>query len=207
MKSTAVAQNFEFTAANQLLCKQPVNALHISTTLTDNIVIFLPQDKMSIDTKNIQIIDQELFLRKMSAAQDDKIPWKEGFWKMEGFNAMLLKTCGANQLSWKNLVALDFPHLENAWHNNLICKFGNKGKAREEIKSATGTEEYNIHIKSSFFDACGVLNEEGTKITIVGLTNKVEEWEWLDEERVNKLLENRDSYQAPRYRNLCQSSN
>ena len=44
----------------------------------------------------------------------------------------------------------------------------------------------------------GVMNSEGTKITIWGLVNKLEEWEWMDEKMIEDMKEDRDPFEAPR---------
>ena len=49
------------------------------------------------------------------------------------------------------------------------------------------------------FKGKGVMNSEGTKITIWGLANKLEEWEWMDEKMIEDMKEDRDPFEAPRY--------
>ena len=43
------------------------------------------------------------------------------------------------------------------------------------------------------------MNEDGTKITIWGMANKLEEWVWVDDEMIQRLKDDRDPYDAPRY--------
>ena len=62
-----------------------------------------------------------------------------------------------------------------------------------------------MQIESIMFKGKGVMNAEGTKITIWGLANKLEEWEWMDEKMIEDMKEDRDPFEAPRYlRNLSQ---
>jgi len=44
----------------------------------------------------------------------------------------------------------------------------------------------------------GVLNEEGTKITLWGLSNSLDEWVWVDDDAIEELKNDRDEFEAPR---------
>ena len=105
---------------------------------------------------------------------------------------------GANQMNWKNLVALDYPDIEYG-SVTLGCHYGNFGEARKEVAEATGQKDYNFKGESILFKAQGVLNAEGTKITTWGLSNKLEEWVWMDEDMIKEMKEDRDPYEAPRF--------
>ena len=138
------------------------------------------------------------FKQNLDDKNDTPVPWREGFWKMGDFRSIILQTSGTNQLIWKNLVSLDYPDIE---YQGMIlkCQFGRLGKACEEIVAATGVEEYNIEVKGTFVNNMGVLNDEGTKITIFGVSNAVEEWIWMDEDMLKKAKEDRDPFGTPRY--------
>ena len=127
----------------------------------------------------------------------DKVPWKEGFFRMGPFPAMILQTKGSSKLLWKNLVALDYPDIE-AGTFALDCKYGNFGEAREEIAKATGEKDYNFTASNQMLNCKGVMNPEGTKITIWGLSNAMEEWEWLDDTMLQKIKDDRDPFEEPR---------
>ena len=125
------------------------------------------------------------------------VPWKEGFFKFGTIKAIILQTCGGNQLKMKNLVALDYPDLE-VGSNPFDCSFGDFGEARKAVADATGVKNYNICIKNLMMEFKGVLNEEGTKITVWGLSNKLDEWVWLDDDAIEELKNDRDEFEAPR---------
>ena len=136
----------------------------------------------------------------MSASQ--KVPWREGFWKMGNVKATILQTSG-HRFEYKSLLVLDHPKLadlmpEERQKDGFDCKIGNFGRAREEIISATGMEDYNIDLTSPMINYKGVLNNEGTKITVWGLTNKLVNFVWMDEALLDQLKENRDPFDAPR---------
>jgi len=127
--------------------------------------------------------------------EGNKIPWREGFWKMGSMKSMILQTNGSS-MRWKNLVALDYPDIE-AGAFSIDCQYGNFGEARKEIFEATTQKDYNFQIESIMFKGKGVMNAEGTKITIWGLANKLEEWEWMDEKMIEDMKEDRDPFEAP----------
>ena len=114
----------------------------------------------------------------------------------------ILQTSG-DRFQYQSLLVLDHPELadlmpEEQRKEGFDCKFGNFGRAREEIISATGMEDYNIDLASPMINYKGVLNKEGTKITVWGLTNKLVNFVWMDEASLEQLKENRDPYDAPR---------
>ena len=44
----------------------------------------------------------------------------------------------------------------------------------------------------------GVVNDAGKEIVVWGLLGSVEKWSWLSPEKVEKLKEDRDDFDAPR---------
>lgn len=132
----------------------------------------------------------------MTNIEENKVPWREGFFKMGPFPSMILQTSGENMLLWKNLVALDHPDLETG-SVPITCHFGNFGAARKEIADATGVSDYNFWADGYFVNCKGVINEEGTKMTMWGVSYAVEEWIWLDEEMIEDIKNDRDSYLSP----------
>ena len=69
----------------------------------------------------------------MTESEGGNVPWKEGFWQMGGFKAMILQTDGPRKMLWKNLVALDYPQI-TAGAINIDCSFGDFGEARSGNK-------------------------------------------------------------------------
>ena len=121
---------------------------------------------------------------------------------MGEFRAIVLQTSENDKhLLWKNLICLDYPDIESTGFT-LDCFYGNFGEARKEVADATGITDYNFMAKSVFVNSKGIINEEGTKITLWGMANKLEEWVWLDEEMIKELKDDRDPYDAPRYYSL-----
>ena len=115
---------------------------------------------------------------------------------MGPFIANILQTSGDNKLLWKNLVALDYPDIE-AGSSVINCLFGSFGMASEEIAKATGEKYYNFIASNKIINCKGVMNSDGTKITIWGISNTMEEWVWLDENMMQDIKDNRDPFEAP----------
>ena len=74
---------------------------------------------------------------------------------------------------------------------------------REEVKKASGAEQYNIYICHSVpplpkTEVFGVVNDAGNEIVVWGLLNSVEKWTWLSPKELEKLKEDRDDFDAPR---------
>ena len=133
---------------------------------------------------------------------DEKLPWREGIWRMGEYGTgTLIQTSGRDRFYKKLLITLDYPHLDEK--NDYGCmkvEFGNFGRAREEIAIATGTKDYNFKVNSfmGVLNSKGVVNADGTKITIWGMSDTLEEWHWLDEEEVQKIKDDREPFDAPR---------
>ena len=132
----------------------------------------------------------------MSDKGEAKVPWRKGLWKMGPFIANILQTSGDNKFLWKNLVAIDYPDI-GAGGSVIDCKFGSFGVASEDIARATGEKYYNFIASNKMINCKGVMNSDGTKITIRGITNTIEEWVWLDENMMKDIKDNRDPFDAP----------
>ena len=97
-----------------------------------------------------------------------------GFWQMGVFRSYILQTAddGSDILWWKNIVALDYPKLDEG-AMEINCSYGKFGEPKKEIAEATGATECNFQAKekNGMFNFTGVLNDEGTKITGEETTN------------------------------------
>ena len=95
----------------------------------------------------------------------------------------------------RNIIDFDFPDLKpmstQAW------KYGDYGPAKSEVAEMSGIQNYNIEIPSIFGTMPAVLNKEGNKLYFYGFTKKVDIMEWISEEDMKKLLEDRDPADAP----------
>ena len=133
----------------------------------------------------------------MSASNDVAVPWKEGVWKMGEIKAYILRTSGKKTMEWDNLITLEYPNV-GAGGTTVECEYGSFGEAREEVAAATGVKEYNFKAKCVYFQWKGVLHEDGTKVTTFGMANKLEDWEWMDDKMIQRTLDDRDPFEAPR---------
>lgn len=135
-------------------------------------------------------------MTEQEATKTQAVPWREGFFKLGIIKALVLQTSGSNQFKVKNLIALDYPEIE-AGSSTLDCSFGDFGDARQEIADATGVKTYNMDIRSLMMNTKGVLNEDGTKITVWGMTNSLEEWIWMDDAMIEEVKNDREDFEAP----------
>ena len=70
---------------------------------------------------------------------------------------------------------------------------------RKEIAEATGVDKCNIELSmESMGNYPGVMNEEGTEITIWGWTNTVEVMKWLSPEEVERVKREKEHKDTPR---------
>ena len=109
---------------------------------------------------------------------------------------MLFKVEG-NQCSWHNFLVLDYP--DSAPMMTGTWEYGDFGPAKEELVEVSGgIKNYNVQKNlGPFFQNKAILDPSGTKLYTWGMSNSLETLEWLDEERVKKLSEDRDDFREP----------
>ena len=122
---------------------------------------------------------------------------KDGYWSLGDVKAMLGVVKG-NELSWKNIVCLDYP-------DDVPCQFvfqvetGDFGEPSKEVKEATGgASAYNIQMKGALYTLKAVINDDATKMTLMGIAGNMEVWTWITPEKVKEMAEGRDDAAAPR---------
>lgn len=120
---------------------------------------------------------------------------KEGYWTYGDINALLCIIKG-EELAVMNMVSLDYPDIQSL--RTMALEYGDFGEANKEIAQATGARNYNLKLKDILYSMKAVLNDEGTKMNISGIGNKMEVWEWISPEKVKELAEDRDDAEAPR---------
>ena len=110
----------------------------------------------------------------------------------------MLGVVKGNELSWKNIVCLDYP-------DDVPCQFvfqvetGDFGEPSKEVKEATGgASAYNIQMKGALYTLKAVINDDATKMTLMGIAGNMEVWTWITPEKVKEMAEGRDDAAAPR---------
>lgn len=135
------------------------------------------------------------------------MPWKTGLW------------CGKNSKTWvmivkgdvaetKNLCVLEYPDTKSvatatwSYANNLE----DYGPAHPEVIEASGVKNNNLEMAFSMgvqeFKMYGVLNQEGKKLYQIGFDQKLDVFEWLDDEAIKILKEGREDCEAPKSHNI-----
>ena len=126
-----------------------------------------------------------------------KTPWHNGFWYNKNQKTFL--TCiEGEKLEVKNMVCLDYPDAKPMWAGTIT--YGDFGPADPEIVKATGIKNYNLKnsIASLTMTFYGVLNKEGTQMTAKGfLPNQLDVSNWVNQEELEKLKEDREPINAP----------
>ena len=125
-----------------------------------------------------------------------KTPWRNGIWYNENHKCFLTYIEG-EKMEMKNMICLDYPEFKSALTG--ILTFGDFGPAAPEIVEATGIKNYNFETKLEYFGKIpGVINEEGTQMHKKGLVpNQFEVSNWLSQEDLEKLKEDREPYEEP----------
>ena len=65
------------------------------------------------------------------------------------------------------------------------------------MKQATGAEKYNLEFDWKYFKQYGVLSETGTQIHMLDYGNNMSILNWISDEEIEKIKEDRDPFDAP----------
>ena len=132
-------------------------------------------------------------------ASSNSSNWREGFW-MNLQQQQSIFILNGDKMETKQHIALDFPDLDASESDvTMTLKHGDFGPARKEIADATGVEKCNMEMSMGEMGTYpGVVNEEGTEITVWGWTNSVEVIKWLSPEQVEKVKKEREHKDTPR---------
>ena len=125
-----------------------------------------------------------------------KTPWHNGYWYNKNQRGYLSYIHGEN-IETKSMVCLDYPYTKSYMRGKVT--YGNFGPAHSEIVKATGTKNYNMEYDIDLIGKIpGVINEEGTQIHAKGLLpNQIDVSNWLCQEELEKLKEDREPADAP----------
>ena len=123
-----------------------------------------------------------------------KDPWRNGFWYNRDMVTQYWLVEG-DRIEMRNVVDWDYPDVKPQMVKHW--KYGDFGPANKEVARVSGIENSNIEIPTFFGATPAVLNDEGTKIYFYGFSKKVDVIEWLSDEEIEYLKEDRDSAEAP----------
>ena len=125
--------------------------------------------------------------------EDNKTPWKDGFWYSES-NTQLISKVEGNKASYHKHTIFDFPDCKPAIIGTWT--FGEFEDAKPEVAEASGQQKCNLEMDFQMMKIYGVLCESGTKVYYWGFSNKMEESHLMNEDDINKIKENRDPLDA-----------
>lgn len=120
--------------------------------------------------------------------------WKTGYWVDKQRPAFFWHMTETT-IKHDNVIMLEHPDLSLEQENWKPVELGQFGPARKEVAEASGQEEYNIKV---FGKAEGVLSADGSKMYFWGDNHKVAVQEWVSEEQMKAILDERDHIDSPR---------
>ena len=124
--------------------------------------------------------------------------FRDGFWFNDKVPCTYFIASGG-RMDVKAMTCVDYPKLEGEFQ--VPIKFGDYGPTRKEIAEATGMENYNLKLEF-FYDyypeTPGVINDEGTEITIWGGSDSLEALKWMSDQEFEKMKQSLDHKAAPR---------
>jgi len=122
------------------------------------------------------------------------IPWRDGTYRCKSMPPYLFVVEG------ETVVLKGFGILETDENTKGTWKYGEIGEAKEAIAQATGKKFYDVDIQlyMGWFDAKGVVSEDGKKITFwSALGNQLDTYELMSEEELRDFYNDCDPYDAP----------
>ena len=123
-----------------------------------------------------------------------KYPWKNGPWS-NSYAKYTITFVNNNQMEVKNAVCLDHPDIKPDLSGSWIS--GDFGPAHPEVTRASRVQNYNWKFDAGIMESYGVLNSSGTRIHLWGFGNSLEVMDWMSDQDLSNLRENRDSATAP----------
>ena len=122
---------------------------------------------------------------------------KEGKWISSLAKYMVAKV-RKNEILFYNIALVDLP--DAIPQGKFDISYGEFGPAREEIKEASGVDNYNIKLSMEVpfkLDLLGVHHEKEAKIYFWGFTNCLESYKWISPQELEKRIETFEHYESP----------
>ena len=123
-------------------------------------------------------------------------PWKDGFYHNANNLGMLTKVKG-NQCMWHNYLVMDYPESDpmatGTW------EYGDFGPAKEEVvKASGGIKNYNMQLQMSvMMKNNAILTPDKSKVLFWGMTGSVNTLQWMSDEALKKICDEREDFREP----------
>jgi len=129
----------------------------------------------------------------MSVDQQQCSPWKDGYYKMNSLSTVIFKVTGEHIKAEQLNGELDEAMASGTW------TFGEFEEAKREIKDYSGKTNYNVDIVmwNNTWKTKGMVNAEGTKITVWTFLNSMDHFEHITDEEAMALKDFGDPVSAP----------
>lgn len=124
---------------------------------------------------------------------------KSGIWRSSVQAVIIIKIKDDYSFEFNNIASLDYPGTFKPMTSGQ-AQFGAFGPVKEELKEILGENaHYNLKLNMPDYqmNLNAYLEDNGLKFTFWGATNEPNSFEWIDEENLNELLDNRDSVATP----------
>ena len=129
------------------------------------------------------------------AVTKTQTPWKDGYWYNKNAATMYFYVKG-ERTELRYMIDFDYPDMTPL--STKTWSYGDFGPARTDVAESSGITNYNLEIQSLIGTSMHVvLNKDGNKIYCYGFTNQVDIIEWLSDEDMMQLINERESADAP----------
>ena len=133
----------------------------------------------------------------MNCEGTKQTPWKNGYYRMKGAPFVLFMVDGEN-VTMEGISGRVTNHDQVTYYKGKWI-YGDFGEANSDLSKETGETRYNVDIKlyGGAMGMKGILNMDGTKITVWGWANSVDCFEWESDESISNVRKTGDPFDSP----------
>lgn len=133
----------------------------------------------------------------MNCEDGKHTPWKNGYYRMKGAPFLIFRVKGEN-VTIEGLSGRVTNHEQDTYNKGKWI-FGDFGEAHSDVSKEAGETNYNVDIK--LYDGAmgmkGIVNKDGSKITIWGWANSVDCFEWESDKSISNARKTGDPFDSP----------
>ena len=123
-------------------------------------------------------------------------PWKNGYYRARSYQSMLYLVDGE---SFVMHPVSGKPTKTDTVASNGSWKYGDFGDAHPDVAKESGKTRYNVEMCDwgGLWKPHLALSDDGKKLYLYGMTQCVDVIEWMSEEDIEKMRNDREPFQAP----------
>ena len=137
------------------------------------------------------------------SSENNKHPWKNGYWINRKESGVIAYINGEN-IEFFSHVYLDYPELKPEGTQDVgKLEYGEFGPAPLELVELSGIQNFNLRLQHGEFKLRLILNDEGTRFyaeKLIATEKNFNIREWVNDQMLNEFKESRESADAP----ICQ---